>query len=57
MHKNWYIRYSVTSLKHRYGEIVNINLVRDKKTGKPKGYYFLGYKNQHSTVLAEDNFS
>ena len=57
MHKNWYIQYSVTSLKHRYGEIVNINLARDQKTGKPKGYCFLGYKNQRSTALAVDNFN
>ena len=35
---------------------MNINLVRDTKTGKPKGYCFLGYENQHSTVLAVDNF-
>jgi len=41
----------------QYGEIVNINLVRDKKTGKPKGYCFLGYENQRSTVLAVDNFN
>jgi len=36
---------------------VNINLVQDKKTGKPKGYCFLGYENQRSTVLAVDDFS
>jgi len=36
---------------------VNINLVRDRKTGKPKGYCFLGYENQRSTVLAVDNFN
>ena len=43
--------------KCRYGEIVNINLVRDKKTGKSKGFCFLAYENQRSTVLAVDNFN
>ena len=46
-----------SSSKCRYGEIVNINLVRDKKTGKPKGFCFLAYENQRSTVLAVDNFN
>ena len=41
----------------RYGEIVNINLVRDKKTGKSKGYCFIAYEDQRSTVLAVDNFN
>lgn len=41
----------------QYGEIVNINLVRDKKTGKSKGFCFLCYANQKSTVLAVDNFN
>lgn len=41
----------------RYGEVVNINLVRDKKTGQSKGYCFLGYENQKSTILAVDNFN
>lgn len=41
----------------RYGEIVNINLVRDKKTGKSKGFCFLAYEDQRSTVLAVDNLN
>jgi len=41
----------------RYGEIVNINLVRDKKTGKQKGFCFLCYEDQRSTILAVDNFN
>ena len=41
----------------RYGEIVNINLVKDKKTGKSKGFCFLAYEDQKSTVLAVDNFN
>ncbi|NXK59691.1 RBMX2 protein, partial [Sylvietta virens] len=38
----------------QYGEVANINLVRDKKTGKSKGFCFLCYEDQRSTVLAVD---
>ncbi|KAJ3291999.1 RNA-binding motif protein, X-linked 2 [Borealophlyctis nickersoniae] len=41
----------------RYGEIVDINLVRDKATGKSKGFAFVAYEDQRSTVLAVDNFN
>lgn len=41
----------------RYGEVVNINLIRDKDTGKQKGYGFLCYEDQRSTILAVDNFN
>ncbi|KAJ1680114.1 glycosylphosphatidylinositol anchor biosynthesis [Spiromyces aspiralis] len=41
----------------QYGEVVNINLVRDKETGKSKGFAFLQYEDQRSTVLAVDNLN
>lgn len=41
----------------QYGEIVNINLLRDKKTGVSKGFAFLCYEDQRSTVLATDNLN
>ncbi|KAJ3038634.1 RNA-binding motif protein, X-linked 2 [Rhizophlyctis rosea] len=41
----------------QYGEIVDINLVRDKQTGKSKGFAFIAYEDQRSTVLAVDNFN
>lgn len=41
----------------QYGEVVNINLVRDKGTGKSKGFCFLCYEDQRSTNLAVDNFN
>lgn len=41
----------------QYGEIVNINLIRSKDTGKSKGFCFLCYEDQRSTVLAVDNFN
>jgi RNA-binding motif protein, X-linked 2 len=41
----------------QYGEVVDIHLVRDKKTGKSRGFAFLAYEDQRSTVLAVDNLS
>jgi RNA-binding motif X-linked protein 2 len=41
----------------RYGEIVDINLKRDDKTGKSKGFAFVAYEDQRSTVLAVDNLN
>lgn len=41
----------------QYGEIVDVHLVRDKQTGKSKGFAFLAYEDQRSTVLAVDNLS
>ncbi|KAK7073498.1 RNA-binding motif protein, X-linked 2, partial [Halocaridina rubra] len=41
----------------QYGEIVNINLIKDKKTGKSKGFAFLCYEDQRSTILAVDNLN
>jgi len=47
----------VISVFSQYGEIVNVNMIRDKKTGKTKGFGFLCYENQLSTVLAVDNLN
>ena len=41
----------------QWGEISNINLVRDKDTGKSKGFCFICYEDQRSTILAVDNFN
>src|SRR5690554_1054504 len=41
----------------QYGEIVDCHLVRDKVTGKSKGFAFLCYEDQRSTVIAVDNFN
>lgn len=38
-----------------FGEIVDLRLARDKTTGKSKGFAFLAYEDQRSTVLAVDN--
>ncbi|VDL70242.1 unnamed protein product [Nippostrongylus brasiliensis] len=41
----------------QFGEVININLVRHPDTGKSKGFCFLCYQDQRSTVLAVDNFN
>ncbi|KAL6584819.1 hypothetical protein OROMI_004108 [Orobanche minor] len=41
----------------QYGEVVDVNLVRDKATGKSKGFAFLAYEDQRSTILAVDNLN
>ena len=41
----------------QYGEIVDCRIVRDKKTGKNKGYGYICYEDQRSTVLAVDNLN
>ena len=41
----------------QFGELAGINLVRDKETGKSKGFAFLKYVDQRSTVLAVDNMN
>ncbi|KAJ9146790.1 hypothetical protein P3X46_029017 [Hevea brasiliensis] len=41
----------------QYGEIVDVNLVRDKDTGKSKGFAFIAYEDQRSTNLAVDNLN
>uniref|UniRef100_A0A182RL48 RRM domain-containing protein n=1 Tax=Anopheles funestus TaxID=62324 RepID=A0A182RL48_ANOFN len=47
----------ILSVFSQYGEIVNVNLVRDKATGKSKGFAFICYEDQRSTVLAVDNLN
>ena len=41
----------------QYGEVVDCRLARDQKTGKPKGFAFLAYEDQRSTILAVDNLN
>ncbi|RWW63471.1 hypothetical protein BHE74_00029345 [Ensete ventricosum] len=41
----------------QYGEVVDVNLVRDKSTGKSKGFAFLAYEDQRSTILAVEGDS
>ena len=41
----------------QYGDIVDVRLIRDRKTGKSKGFAFICYEDQRSAVLAVDNFN
>lgn len=41
----------------QYGIPVHLKLVRDKETGKSKGFGYLKYEDQRSTVLAVDNLN
>ncbi|KAF2433465.1 RNA-binding domain-containing protein [Tothia fuscella] len=45
----------IITIFSQYGEPVFINLVRDKETGKSKGFCFLKYEDQRSCDLAVDN--
>jgi RNA-binding motif protein, X-linked 2 len=47
----------VLAVFSQYGEIVDLHLVRDKQTAKSRGFAFLAYEDQRSTVLAVDNLS
>lgn len=47
----------VICMLSQYGEIVHINLIRDHTTGKSRGFGFLCYMDQRSTVLAVDNLN
>ena len=38
-------------------QVEDLHLVREKDTGKSKGFAFLKYEDQRSTVLAVDNFN
>jgi hypothetical protein len=41
----------------QYGEIIDVNLVRAEDTGKSRGFAFICYEDQRSTVLAVDNLN
>lgn len=47
----------VITIFSQYGEVMDINMPRDKETGKTKGFGFLMYEDQQSTVLAVDNLN
>lgn len=45
----------ILTIFSQFGEPVHLNLVRDKETGKSRGFAFLKYEDQRSTDLAVDN--
>ena len=47
----------VLAVFSQYGEIVDVNIVRHEDTGKSRGFAFICYADQRSTVLAVDNLN
>lgn len=47
----------VITIASQYGEVVDCNVVRDKQTGKSRGFAFVAYEDQRSCVLAIDNMN
>jgi RNA recognition motif-containing protein len=47
----------VITVFSQYGEVMDVHLPREKETGKTKGFGFLMYEDQRSTVLAVDNLN
>jgi len=47
----------VITIFSQFGEVMDVNLPRDKNTGKTRGFGFLMYEDQRSTVLAVDNLN
>lgn len=47
----------VITIFSQFGEPTSVNIVRDKDTGKSRGYAFLMYEDQRSTDLAVDNLN
>lgn len=47
----------ILAIFSQYGNPTHINLVKNKETGKPRGFCYLKYEDQRSCVLAIDNFN
>ena len=47
----------LVTVASQFGEVVDCRVARDKKTGKPRGFAWLAYEDQRSTVLAVDNLN
>lgn len=45
----------IIAIFSQFGEPVYVNLIRDKESGKSKGFAFLKYEDQRSSDLAVDN--
>lgn len=52
-----FVREITPTIGERYGEILDLNYPRDKETGKPRGFAFIKYDDQRSTILAVDNLN
>merc|ERR1711964_424653 len=41
----------------QFGDIVDVNLIREEDTGKSKGFCYVAYEDTRSCILAVDNFN
>ncbi|KZS97793.1 hypothetical protein SISNIDRAFT_522631, partial [Sistotremastrum niveocremeum HHB9708] len=47
----------VITVFSQYGEVMDVNIPKDKETAKSRGFAFLMYEDQRSTILAVDNLN
>lgn len=47
----------ILTIFSQFGNPVHVNLIRDKDSGKSKGFGYLRYEDQRSTILAVDNLN
>lgn len=47
----------IVTVFSQYGEVADCRLIRDKETGKSKGFAYLAYNDQKSTDIAVDNLN
>lgn len=47
----------VVAVFSQYGRVAAVDLARDRTTGRSRGFAFVAYADQRSTVLAVDNFN
>ena len=47
----------ILTIFSQYGIPVDLKLVRDRESGESKGFAYLKYEDQRSTVLAVDNLN
>ncbi|KAF8004071.1 hypothetical protein HF325_001519 [Metschnikowia pulcherrima] len=48
---------NILTIFSQYGNPTHINLVKDRESGKSRGFCYLKYEDQRSCVLAIDNFN
>ena len=47
----------VICVMSQWGEVEDFNMPREEKTGKSRGWAWVKYEDQRSTILAVDNFN
>eukprot|EP01063_Lacrimia_lanifica_P010845 TRINITY_DN175_c4_g1_i1.p1 TRINITY_DN175_c4_g1~~TRINITY_DN175_c4_g1_i1.p1 ORF type:complete len:267 (+),score=113.72 TRINITY_DN175_c4_g1_i1:48-848(+) len=47
----------IATVMSQFGDLVDVRIKRDRETGQSKGFAFIVYRDQRSTILAVDNFN